>query len=476
MADQTHETKIVINGDASVAVNALKLVQTNVNRVIGTIKGAFSVLGRINWVIGGIQTLIEWTKKAHDWMNRAATAARELREELARTKYENQVAHAAASYEKLTKQIAEANRLEKERNDILAQRRKYERDVEDANLERSKQIEIAGLDPNAKDYSERKKEIERRYEVSASDAKAARAGDDVKAQAASLYREADRKESEANSMRKELDKQDAVVSAAQEKSWAAAMKARRGGDDEKEAARKADEEFKRQFDKAKKIRDEIDAVMREAQSIRNKAAELTGGNVAANILNEANKQRIENEAKAEAAEKKRKADEEEKRKADKETEDKKKRDQNLEDAQLARKKQEDLAALDPNDPNYARRKKEIEETYEIKAAELKRDRATNDEDRQAADTEREAIGMRQERERRENEAERAAAYSGKLADLSDSSRPKDRLTAMGLGSGGTVDRTAQEQAQNVKTLVQLVKEEIAAIRANNNGNVAVYAP
>lgn len=31
MADNTHETKIVINGDASVAVNALKLVRTNVS-------------------------------------------------------------------------------------------------------------------------------------------------------------------------------------------------------------------------------------------------------------------------------------------------------------------------------------------------------------------------------------------------------------------------------------------------------------
>ena len=476
MADNTHETKITIGGDASGAVGALSKVNGALNGVFKSVGELTKFLSRLNWAINAVTTVIEVFKKFHVWMNRAATAARELREELARTKYENQVAHAAASYEKLTKSIAEANRLEKERNDILAQRKKYERDVEDANLERSKQIEIAGLDPNATDYAERKKAIERKYEISTSDAKAARAGEDVKAQAAALYREADRKDAEARAREGDWKKQDSIVAAAQERSWAAAMKARRGGDAEKEEARKADEEFKKQFDKAKKIRDEIDAVMREAQSIRNKAAELTGGNVAANILNEANKQRIENEAKAEAAEKKRKDDEEAKRQSEKAAEDKKTRDQNLEDARLARMKQEDLAALDPNDPNYARSKKEVEETYEIRAAELKRDRATTPEDRQAADAEREAIGMRQEREKREEEAERAAAYSGMIFEQINSSRPRDRLTAMGLGSGGTVDRTAHEQAQNVKTLVQLLKEQVNLTRQNRGGDVAVYAP
>lgn len=484
MADNTHETKLVISGDASGATSALNRVKDLVGKgLIGTLHGVRKAVSKVMGAFGlfglcvqGVQALIEGYKKLHEWMNRAETAAKALREELAKTKYENQVAHAAASYEKLVKSIAEANRLEKERNEILEQRKKYERDLEDADLERNMQLEIAGLDPNAKDYGERKKEIERKYDIMSSDAKAARAGEDVKGQAAALYREADRKESEARAREGEWKKQDDVVAAAQERSWAAAMKARRGGDSEKEDARRADEEFKKQFDKAKKIREEIDSTIREAQSLRNKAGELAGGNLAANIMNEANKRRIENEAAAEAAEKKRKESEDSERKAKDEADKKLKRDQNLEDKQLDLRREEELARLDPRSATYEKDKKDIERAYEIEAAEAKVGRATNAEDRAAAEAELQTIKIRQDRERGEEIAAQAEAFGVKLATQADSSRPKDRLTAMGLGSGAAIDRTAQQQAADVKTLVQLVKEQVNLTREKNQANVAVYAP
>lgn len=484
MADNTHETKLVISGDASGATSALNRVKDLVGKgFIGTLNGVREAVSKVMGAFGlfglavqGVQALIEGYKKLHEWMNRAETAAKALREELAKTKYENQVAHAAASYEKLVKSLSEANRLEKERNEILEQRKRYERDLEDADLERNKQLEIAGLDPNAKDYAERKKEIERKYDIMSSDAKAARAGEDVKGQAAALYREADRKESEARALEGEWKKQDDVAAAVQERSWAAAMKARRGGDSEKEEARKADEEFKKQFDKAKKIREEIDSTIREAQSLRNKAGELAGGNLAANILNEANKMRIANEAAAEAAEKKRKESEDSERKAKDEADKKLQRDQNLEDKQLDRRREEELARLDPRSATYEKDKKDIERAYEIEAAEAKVGRATNAEDRAAAEEELQTIKIRQDRERGEEIAAQAEAFGVKLATQADSSRPKDRLTAMGLGSGAAIDRTAQQQAADVKTLVQLLKEQVNLTREKNQANVAVYAP
>ena len=558
MADNTHETKIVISGDDSGAVSALTRVKTALrggilgalNGVRTAITGVMRSLGAIGLVMHGIQLAVEGFKKLNEWVHRSETAAKALREELAKSKYDTQVAHAAAAYEKLTKQLAEANRLEKERNDILEQRKRYARDIEDANLERDKQMEIAKLDPNASDYADRKKEIERRYEIAASDAKAARAGEDVRGEAKKLYGEADRKEADANRLEKEWKKQDAIVASAQEKSWRAAMKARNGGDDEKSAAKQADEEFKRQFDKAKKIREEIDKTLQEAASLRNRAAELTGGNLAANTLNEANKQRIANEAAAEAAEKKRKEDEDQKREDEKNADEKKRRERNLEDKTLDSQKEEDIAALDPTSPDYERRKKEIERTYEMRSAENrearivadteekvkkiddKRDseiakldpnergyaekrqeieqkadaevakldpnergyaekrqeieqkadaeknavREAGETDRQAAAEERAAIGIRHDRERGEDRAARAADYYGRLAEQIDSSRPQNRLTAMGLGSGASVDRTAQEQASNVKTLVQLLKEQVELTRKADGGSAATYAP
>ena len=112
MADNTHETKIVISGDATIAVSSLKLVQAQVGKLMGYVKNAFGILGKINWVLGGIQTVSQWFGEFVEWTRRADTAAKALREELAKSSYENAVARAADAYKKLNKNIEEANRLD----------------------------------------------------------------------------------------------------------------------------------------------------------------------------------------------------------------------------------------------------------------------------------------------------------------------------------------------------------------------------
>ena len=116
MADNTHETKIVISGDATIAVSSLKLVQAQVGKLMGYVKNAFGILGKINWVLGGIQTVSQWFGKFVEWTRRAETAAKALREELAKSSYENAVARAADAYKKLNKNIEEANRLQNGRS------------------------------------------------------------------------------------------------------------------------------------------------------------------------------------------------------------------------------------------------------------------------------------------------------------------------------------------------------------------------
>lgn len=455
MADNTHETKIVINGDASVAVNALKLVNTNVSRVITTVRGAFSILGRINWVIGGIQTLIEWTKKAHEWMHRAETAAKALREELAKSSYENAVARAADAYKKLNKNLEETLRLEKERSAIIAARKTTERDVEDADAERRKQIEISRLDPGAKNYAEQKKEIERRYEVEASDTKAARAREDARDEARSLYEQASSKDRDAARLEKEWKRADAITDRAVERKWKAGMEARSGDEGAKERAKEAEEDFKKAFDFAAKIKEEMEKARKEAESLRRQAAEKAGGNLAANIRNDAEKKRIENEAKAEQAEKKRKDDEDQKRESEKNAKEQKTRDQNLEDKRLARQKEEDLAALDPTAPDYERKKKEVEYTYAAKELENKADRAENETDRQAAEEELKALNIRYGSEKKNAAIEQGMAVAERTASFDGVSQ--NRLTAMGLGSGVSASGGV---AGDVKKLVDLLKQQV----------------
>ena len=133
-------------------------------------------------------------------------------------------------------------------------------------------------------------------------------------------------------------------------------------------------------------------------------------------------------------------------------------------------------------------KKELSDAQARLDAELKKPAAVRDEkamsrareDISAADST--ATGARRRREDLEASAETRRAsvaqdYFGNLARQIDASRPKNRLTAMGLGSGATGDsRIAAEQANNVKQLVQLSRQLLAATRDNKPNNVAVYAP
>lgn len=86
-------------------------------------------------------------------------------------------------------------------------------------------------------------------------------------------------------------------------------------------------------------------------------------------------------------------------------------------------------------------------------------------------------GYAEEQEREEEKRLAGIAdFESRVAGQDNSSRPKDRLTAMGLGSGAVIDRTAQNQARDVKTLVSLLKEQVNLTREKNQANVAVYAP
>lgn len=79
-----------------------------------------------------------------------------------------------------------------------------------------------------------------------------------------------------------------------------------------------------------------------------------------------------------------------------------------------------------------------------------------------------------QRKEEEQRVERGEAWRKKLA-AQQTGVSQNRLTAMGLGSGG-IDRTAQDQAKDVKTLVSLVREQIAATRENKPTSRATYAP
>lgn len=202
MADS--EVKIKITGDAKSAETALGRVKeaidktvTALNGVRGAIGKVFAALGIAGFVLNGINSLCDGYKKIKEWLNRAETAAKQLREEIEQQSYENSIKNAEQAYKKLNDQIARANQLERERNQILDERKSRNRDLEDAQNALAKAKEIAALDPNSDDYAERKQAIETKYERHESRKAAQRAGYDVKLQEYRLRQDAWGKDKEA---------------------------------------------------------------------------------------------------------------------------------------------------------------------------------------------------------------------------------------------------------------------------------------
>ena len=59
MADETHETKIVISGDANGATNALSRVMSSLKGVRNAVTGVMKALGMINWAVQAVQMMID---------------------------------------------------------------------------------------------------------------------------------------------------------------------------------------------------------------------------------------------------------------------------------------------------------------------------------------------------------------------------------------------------------------------------------
>ena len=462
MADNTHETKIVISGDASGATSALNRVKDLVGKgFIGTLNGVREAVSKVMGAFGlfglavqGIQALIEGYKKLHEWINRAAKAAAEMRIAAIfkdASDAMDRLISRQETYNKLLKEeLADLSRRKELQN--IEESGKEQRENEKREIARAKEIAGATSEEEERKIRQRwavedeTRERGRRYsqlksavaeedekaaiygsKAGAAEANAAAAGTAIKDLRASKIMMSDEQ-------KKEADKQIAALEA-KRKAFAA---------------------------EAEQYRIEEQMAEKRAALYRQQIEDVRNGGGVAQAKNDAENAKL--------------AREKEKNKTKDEADKKLQRDQNLEDKQLDRRREEEMARLDPRSATYEKDKKDIERAYEIKAAEAKVGRTTNAEDRAAAEAELQTIKIRQDRERGEEIAAQAEAFGVKLATQADSSRPKDRLTAMGLGSGAAIDRTAQQQAADVKTLVQLVKEQVNLTREKNQANVAVYAP
>ena len=437
MADNTHETKIIISGDDSGAVGALNRVKGLLNGGIsGALKGVrtaiarvMSALGIFGMAVSGIMFVVDGYKKLTDWMHRAAKAAAELRiaavfKDAADSM--DRLISRQETYNKLLKEeLADLNR----RKELLgiAQSGKEQRETEKREIARAK--EIAGA---ANEDEERA--IRQRW-----------AEEDELRERGKRYRElkgnvAEETEKSAIYGSKANAAEQNVKSAEDAIADIRANFIRMNEEQLKEAEKQIEA-----LEKKRKANAEAAAEYRKEEEMAEKRAELyrqqiedvrNGGGVA--------KAKAESE-KAVEARKKREADAKEQ----------KTRDQNLEDKQLARRKEEALAELNPADPDYERQKKEVEYTYAAKELENKAARAENETDRQAAEEELKALNIRYGSETRNAAIENGMAVAERAASFDGVSQ--NRLTAMGLGSGVSASGGV---ASDVKKLVDLLKQQV----------------
>ena len=324
MANETdYKTVIKIEGDSAGAQNAIgrtanafKGLLAPLNAVRTAIGAVMRAMGVFYLAVEGFRLVVNAIKSLHEWLNRAAVAAKELQDRLANESAANAAAHAAEAYKKLNKELAEANRLERERNAILDARKTKERDLEDANAERNKQIEISKLDPASATYAEDKAAIERKYARQASETALARAKQDTREGARRLYDEADRKDREANEMQKVYERQSGATDQYVELAWRYGMEARRGVEGAQEKHDAAEQQWKQAHDEATKTKEAMEALRKEADSLRLRAGEMMGGSRAATIRNEATQFGIDNQEREAAARKEQEAKREAERAAD----------------------------------------------------------------------------------------------------------------------------------------------------------------
>lgn len=461
------DVKIKVSADTRQAEGAVKRLKGMFDTAARGIGAFTKAMGVVGFAISGIQAVVGAFKTLHEWVTKGGEAAKQMRRELEQARYERGVENAAKAYKELNAEIERTIRLEKERAAIKDRQTSNRRDAEDARLELAKQKEIAALDPASEDYGRRKREIEDKYAAKAANTAAARTKEDRGAEAEGLRKELAATERQIAGQKASRDADIKEADAAKReieqrkkgRAWLDAM-GPLGGDkreENEERIKTLEKREKAARSRAESKAEAIQAAEDAAAILREKIEVVFGDVEGAKTRAEATRQSIAQGARERAAEEARSKKAKEEADAKKAEAEEKKAASEAKEAESNRlelAKQEKIRALDIYDPDYEKKRKQIERDHAYEAAGL----ADSEEEREAKQlavvNEIAAEEAAKHRQNRESFAERMAATEGVS---------QNRLTALGLGSG-VEGRSGI--AGDVKKIVDLLKEEIAAVKDN----------
>ena len=142
MADETHETKIVITGDEKGATSALSRVMSSLNGVRTAASGVMKTLGMLNWAVQAVQMLVGAAQKLYDKLTETARVVAKLKWDIEMRAAANETARLVGWHEKLAKLMKdELDTLTKQRA-VAAIEREGKKDYENGRreAERARQI------------------------------------------------------------------------------------------------------------------------------------------------------------------------------------------------------------------------------------------------------------------------------------------------------------------------------------------------
>lgn len=252
---------------------------------IGRVRKAIRTISFSAMLIDAVASLVA---KFNDWRNAAAQAAektRELQKAAADKAAAEGVREIATAYKELSQAIADASEQRSRQNELFNEKKRIQREAEDAEMEAAEAEELAGVDQDAEDADRTRSEIRDRYAAKRARRNAERKKLDVLHRREEYAQQAQDLTSAADQIEASLSADDKAISRTRQK--AATLEAFSEGRNEKDGTwynprKRTDEGDKvreRQRQEAEKLREQVKKLEadraekeRQIQELRGKAA------------------------------------------------------------------------------------------------------------------------------------------------------------------------------------------------------------
>lgn len=458
-----------------------------VSAIRETISSVFAAFGMVTFVVGGVMALVAGFQKLRDMATATSRAIQQMRFETWLNGFNAAADAMIGKHQKIIALLREEQDVANKAASLATMETSQDRAEEDASRNQVRQVQLAG----ATDPRERAR-LEEQFAAEDAEISRRRFEEDKKRKLAQLDEEQSIYQSKANGAASQIGNVDREIANQEDIVFRARKTIENGGEKEKydkviEAAKKRIESLK---DEKKALEDLQKTAQREAD-YRGKQIEIVQKSQSSSASQQLAAARNAALNKQDQRAQDNYTEERDRRAADAEWNARfsaAQRRASAPDATEAQRNEAENTQLEMLRGKEDVAKAELESAEKELAEEMAKDAKDRNEDRMSRARERAAraqgdqISAARQREDISTQIEnrrvsQAQDYFGNLARQIDASRPKNRLTAMGLGSGATGDsRIAAEQANNVKQLVQLSRQLLAATRDNKPNNVAVYAP